>query len=144
MDIKKLKDFYKNKRVFVTGHTGFKGTWLCLILNYLGANVIGYSLKQTLYDNFYFYKAINLKKKIKSYYGDILNKNKFQIIFLTKLINLLYCGSFTDVATNHKLIKKEVLNKLNLVSKGFTLDFEISLKHDKYKFRYGLIHQDYL
>ena len=46
MDIKKLKDFYKNKRVFVTGHTGFKGTWLCLILNYLGANVIGYSLKQ--------------------------------------------------------------------------------------------------
>ena len=64
MDIKKLKDFYKNKRVFVTGHTGFKGTWLCLILNYLGANVIGYSLKQTLYDNFDFYKAINLKKKL--------------------------------------------------------------------------------
>ena len=62
MDIKKLKDFYKNKRVFVTGHTGFKGTWLCLILNYLGANVIGYSLKQTPYDNFDFYKAINLKK----------------------------------------------------------------------------------
>ena len=71
-------------------------------------------------------------------------KNKFQIIFLTKLINLLYPGSFTDVATNHKLIKKEVLNKLNLVSKGFTLDFQISLKHDKYKFRYSLIHQDYL
>ena len=71
-------------------------------------------------------------------------KNKFQIIFLIKLINLLYPGSFTDVATNHKLIKRKVLNKLNLVSKGFTLDFEISLKHDKYKFRYGLIHQDYL
>lgn len=76
MDIKKLKNFYKNKRVFVTGHTGFKGTWLCLILNYLGANIIGYSLKQTPYDNFDFYKAINLKKIIKSYYGDILNKNR--------------------------------------------------------------------
>ena len=83
MDIKKLKDFYKNKRVFVTGHTGFKGTWLCLILNYLGANVIGYSLKQTLYDNFDFYKAINLKKKIKSYYGDILNKNRLLTIIKT-------------------------------------------------------------
>ena len=57
---------------------------------------------------------------------------------------MLYPGSFTDVATNHKLIKRKVLNKLNLVSKGFTLDFLISLKHDKYKFRYGLIHQDYL
>ena len=44
---------------------------------------------------------------------------------------MLYPESFTDVATNHKLIKRKVLNKLNLVSKGFTLDFEISLKHDK-------------
>ena len=52
MDIKKLKNFYKYKRVFVTGHTGFKGTWLCFILNYLGANVIGYSLKQNSHDNF--------------------------------------------------------------------------------------------
>ena len=83
MDIGKLKNFYKNKRVFVTGHTGFKGTWLCFILNYLGANVIGYSLKQTLYDNFDFYKAINLKKKIKSYYGDILNKNRLLTIIKT-------------------------------------------------------------
>ena len=63
MNIKRLKNFYKNKRVFVTGHTGFKGTWLCLILNYLGANVTGYSLRQNPHDNFYFYKAINLNKK---------------------------------------------------------------------------------
>ena len=76
MDIKKLKNFYKNKRVFVTGHTGFKGTWLCLILNYFGANVTGYSLKPKPQDNFDFYKSINLKKKISSYYGDILNKNR--------------------------------------------------------------------
>ena len=64
MDIKKLKNFYKDKRVLITGHTGFKGRWLSLILNYLGANVVGYSLDQNPYDNFDFYKAINLKKKI--------------------------------------------------------------------------------
>ena len=82
MDIKKLKDFYKNKRVFVTGHTGFKGTQLCLILNYLGANVIGYSLKQTPYDNFDFYKAINLKKKITNFFKfDTPPKNKFKFFF---------------------------------------------------------------
>ena len=56
---------------------------------------------------------------------------------------MLYPGSFTDVATNHKLIKRKVLNKLNLVSKGFTLDFEISLKLAKYKFRCDEISIEY-
>ena len=37
--------FYQNKRVFVTGHTGFKGTWLCRILLNAGAVVTGYSLE---------------------------------------------------------------------------------------------------
>ena len=55
------------------------------------------------------------------------------------MINFLFNGSFTDVATNHKLIKTEVLKKLNLVSKGFNLDFEISSKLAKYKFRCGEI-----
>lgn len=37
-------DFWKGKRVFVTGHTGFKGAWLCLWLTHLGARVSGYAL----------------------------------------------------------------------------------------------------
>ncbi len=36
--------FYKDKKVFITGHTGFKGSWLCLWLHSLGAKVIGYAL----------------------------------------------------------------------------------------------------
>ena len=40
-----MLDFYKNKKVFITGHTGFKGTWLCLILLQAGAEVSGYSLE---------------------------------------------------------------------------------------------------
>ena len=39
-----LSSFYKNKKVFITGHTGFKGSWLCLWLHSLGAKVIGYAL----------------------------------------------------------------------------------------------------
>jgi CDP-glucose 4,6-dehydratase len=37
-------EFWKGRRVFVTGHTGFKGSWLCLWLNHLGAQVTGYAL----------------------------------------------------------------------------------------------------
>ncbi|MBO6485844.1 MAG: hypothetical protein HVK36_03750, partial [Pelagibacteraceae bacterium] len=69
--------------------------------------------------------------------------NRFAVILLTKLINFLYRGSFTDTATNHKLIKSEVLKKLNLVSKGFNLDFEISLKLAKYKYSYDEVPIEY-
>ena len=37
-------DFYKGKTVFVTGHTGFKGSWLCEMLLIFGAKVVGYAL----------------------------------------------------------------------------------------------------
>lgn len=37
--------YYKGKKVFVTGHTGFKGTWLCRMLSLLGAEVMGYALQ---------------------------------------------------------------------------------------------------
>ena len=38
------KSYWRNKRVLITGHTGFKGSWLCLWLEELGANVTGYAL----------------------------------------------------------------------------------------------------
>jgi CDP-glucose 4,6-dehydratase len=40
-----LKRFWKNKKVFLTGHTGFKGSWFSIFLNLIGAKVIGYSLR---------------------------------------------------------------------------------------------------
>lgn len=39
------KEFWKGEKVFITGHTGFKGSWLCLWLNDLGAEITGYSLE---------------------------------------------------------------------------------------------------
>lgn len=44
MNFQELEQFYKGKRVLVTGHTGFKGSWLCAVLSLLGAEVYGYSL----------------------------------------------------------------------------------------------------
>ena len=47
------KKFWKNKKVFVTGHTGFKGSWLTIILKLLGAKVYGYALNPISNPNFF-------------------------------------------------------------------------------------------
>ena len=39
-----IKEFYRNRKVLITGHTGFKGTWMCEVLVSLGADVYGYAL----------------------------------------------------------------------------------------------------
>ena len=41
MSVAKKENFWFGKKVLVTGHTGFKGSWLCLWLNSLGADLIG-------------------------------------------------------------------------------------------------------
>jgi CDP-glucose 4,6-dehydratase len=51
--LKSLSKFWKGKKVFLTGHTGFKGSWLSILLNLLGAKVIGYSLKPDTKLNFF-------------------------------------------------------------------------------------------
>ena len=63
--------------------------------------------------------------------------NKIAVVLLTNLINFLYGAKFTDTATNHKLIKTEVLKKLELKSKSFALDFEIALKLAKFNYSYS-------
>ena len=45
--------FWKNKKVFITGHTGFKGSWLVIILRHLGAKVSGYALDPISKPNFF-------------------------------------------------------------------------------------------
>ena len=63
------KDFYKGKNVFVTGHTGFKGSWLCKILTECGANVYGYSLQPPTEPSLY--NLLNIDNEIHSTIGDI-------------------------------------------------------------------------
>ena len=63
--------FWKNKKVLITGHTGFKGAWLSLILHILGAKIYGYSLKPKKNS---LYNKLNIQSFIKkSYLKDIRN-----------------------------------------------------------------------
>lgn len=72
-------DFYKNKKVLVTGHTGFKGGWLSLWLEKLGAEVIGYSL-DPMYENG-IYLTTGIKDKIRDYRADIRDLDKLIEVF---------------------------------------------------------------
>ena len=70
------KKFWKNKKVFITGHTGFKGAWLCIFLNFLGAKITGYSLKPQKKSLF---NLANISGIIlKSYFEDIRNASKLK------------------------------------------------------------------
>ncbi len=71
------KNFWKNKRVLITGHTGFKGAWLSIWLKMLGAKVTGISLPPLNKRNVF--TITNLKKKIfKSFFLNIKNKKKLE------------------------------------------------------------------
>lgn len=72
-------DFYKNKTVLVTGHTGFKGSWLCTMLQMAGAKVIGYALEPSSVENLF--SLSGLEKDICSVTGDVRDREHLRAIF---------------------------------------------------------------
>lgn len=71
--------FYRGKRVFVTGHTGFKGTWLCRMLINAGAIVTGYSLEPPTQPNLF--SIADIEDKMTSVIGDIRDMDKLKAAF---------------------------------------------------------------
>lgn len=71
--------FYQGKKVFVTGHTGFKGAWLCKILTNLGAKVTGYALQPPTDPNLF--TIADIENDIDSVVGDIRDMKSLKNIF---------------------------------------------------------------
>jgi CDP-glucose 4,6-dehydratase len=71
---KKIIDSYRNKTVLITGHTGFKGSWLALWLDSMGAEVVGLSLDPPT--NPSFFEVTNLSERITDIRGDILDQQR--------------------------------------------------------------------
>ena len=71
--------FYKNKKVLITGHTGFKGTWLCKILINSGAKVVGYSLNPPTQPSLF--ELSEIKSQMISIIGDIRDYGKLKAVF---------------------------------------------------------------
>ncbi len=65
-----IPDFYRGKKIFITGHTGFKGSWLCKILSEFNANAAGYSLEPPT-KPYNLFEISNAGQSIKNITGDI-------------------------------------------------------------------------
>ena len=76
MELREILKYYKGKRVLITGHTGFKGSWLSYVLDSIGAEITGYSLEPNTDPSLF--KYLSFSKKFNSIIGDIRDKEKFK------------------------------------------------------------------
>ncbi len=73
-----LIKFYSDKKILITGHTTFIGSWLTLLLHSYGAKLTGFSIKPPVYPNFF--EETDLHELIHSYIGDVRDFERFNTI----------------------------------------------------------------
>jgi CDP-glucose 4,6-dehydratase len=132
------KNFWKDKKVFITGHTGFKGSWLCLLLSQLGAKVTGYSLP--LDPKKIIFNQIRIKKGIvmKSYYADIRDKKKLLFAISNSKPDIIFhlaaqpivLDSYKDPMKTFETNFNGTLNLLEIIKK-FKIKSSIIVTTDK-------------
>ena len=133
---KSFFDFWRKKKVFITGHTGFKGSWLSLFLQVLDAKVGGYSLPPRKKDIVFLNS--NLGKSCKNFYGDIRNYkllknavNNFKPdIIIHMAAQPLVLPSYKNPKSTFEVNYNGTLNILELI-KNFKIKSSIIVTTDK-------------
>jgi CDP-glucose 4,6-dehydratase len=119
--VEKLKEFWKNKRILIIGHTGFTGSWLTIFLNHLGSFVSGYSLSSE--KKHIIFNILNLKNKIKNNCFADINNSPTLFNFIKKvrpeiIINLaaqpLVRKSYFEPIKTYKTNVMGAINLLNI------------------------------
>lgn len=137
MEINSLLSNYKGKKVLVTGHTGFKGSWLTIWLQKLGAEVIGISLDpKTSKDNFVLSKIGN---KIKDYRADIRVLTKIEDIVTKEKPAILFhlaaqpivLDSYNDPVYTYETNVMGTVNLLEVFRKSDSLQTGVFITTDK-------------
>lgn len=75
-------DFYKGRKIFITGHTGFKGSWLSILLEWLGADVSGYALNPPTSPSLF--EVANVDRIVSSFIGDIRDYDTLLALLIEK------------------------------------------------------------
>ena len=111
--MKNLK-LFKNKKIIITGHTGFKGSWLAAWLKLLGADIMGISLKPSTRPSHF--DVAEIKRGIKDVRLDIRNKKKIEKKILSfkpdfifhlaaqALVGLSYKNSSLTLSTSRNIL----------------------------------------
>ncbi len=120
-----MKKFFKNKTVIVTGHTGFKGSWLTLVLLNLGARVVGIS--NDIPTKPAFFQILKLNKKIKDLRADVRDLKIIKKIFMR------YKPDYIFHLAAQSLVKKSFKDPVNTFTTNFvgTLNILESLRELK-------------
>ena len=130
-------NIYRNRRVLVTGHTGFKGSWLALWLNNLGAEVAGYSLDlPSLPSNF---ELLGLEGCLRHYRGDIRDRDKLAKVlddFRPEMIfhlsaQALVRQSYADPVTTFETNTMGMVNLLECVRTRSWIEVVVLITSDK-------------
>jgi CDP-glucose 4,6-dehydratase len=130
-------DVYRGRRVLVTGHTGFKGSWLALWLTHLGAEVAGYSCDiPSTPSNF---AVLGLEKRVRHYVGDVrdgqrlaevVDEFKPQMIFHLAA-QALVRRSYADPVTTFETNVLGMVNLLECVRRREWIDVAVLITSDK-------------
>ena len=137
VNIKKLKKFWSGKKVFITGHTGFKGSWMIVALNMLNVNIYGYSLKP---DKISLFNQVNGKKIVKkNFFSDINDfkklSNKISQVKPDILFHLaaqpLVSESFIKPTETFRTNIIGTLNVLEILKKNKSIKSAVIITTDK-------------
>ncbi len=118
MEINHLLRLLSGRKILVTGHTGFKGSWLTIWLLKIGAKIIGYSLPpRTPKDN---YVLSGIKSKIKEYLGDIRDKDTLFKVFRKEKPEIIFHLAAQPIVIDsyklpHYTVETNVIGTTNIV-----------------------------
>lgn len=129
--------FWKNKKVLITGHTGFKGSWLSLWLSSMGANVIGYALEPPTNPNMF--QAIGLEELITSIHGDVRDHDNLLAVFKAQKPEMVFHlaaqplvrVSYKEPRTTYETNVMGTVNVLEAVRKTPSVRVVINVTSDK-------------
>lgn len=132
-----FKGFFKDKKVLITGHTGFKGSWLALWLTELGAKVQGYALEPSSSPNMF--SLCGLERRLDSHFADVrdirilqslMDKFKPEIIFHLAAQSLVR-RSYRDPVETYEINVMGTVNVLEACRHSSSVRVVINVTSDK-------------